>query len=118
MPRLRVIVLDKDVNDIGNTYRYALWADVPVSRQTFYANAANKSQWTGALASDNTNLQNGSVAESVSEQRVPTGATLAQVEAFLQTQWTNYQNYITNFNPWAFYGSTWDGTTWTITTVA
>lgn len=117
MPRLRVIVLDQDQNDLNN-YRYALWADVPVGRQTFYANPSAKSAWTGATTTDNTNLQNGSVVEQVSTQRVPSGSTLAQIEAFLQTQATNYQTFITNFNPWSHYGSTWDGTTWNVVTVA
>ncbi len=116
MPRLNVIVLDKNATDTdGNTWNFALWADVPVARQSHYANASLTSAWSGATAADNTALQNGSVVEKVSSQRVPQGTTLAQFETFLQNQWTLYQNYITAYNPWIRYGSTWDGTTWTVT---
>ena len=118
MPRLRVIFLAGTPDD-PNTWQAALWADVPASRQTFYADPTNtrKSAWDGATAADNTNLQNGSVAEQVITQRVPPGTNISQIETYLQNVWTNYQNQITNNNPWVHYGSTWDGTTWNIVTV-
>jgi len=114
MPRLNVIVLDRTPDDV----HVALWADVPVSRQTFYANAAAKSVWTGATPADNTNLQNGSVVEQVTTQRIVQGTTIPQMEVILQGVWQSYQNDITNNNPWSHYGSTWDGTTWTVVTVS
>jgi hypothetical protein len=114
MPRLRIIVLDQPG---GNTlsYNVAFWADVPAARQSYYANAAAVSAWKDALPADTTALQNGSVVEQVMPHQLPPGTTLAQIEAYLQTQWQNYQTQITNFNPWIHYGSTWDGTSWVIT---
>lgn len=117
MARMRVIVLDQPQGEPDH-YRYALWADVPVARQSFYANPNAKSAWAGALAADNTALQNGSVVEDVRDQRVIPGTTLAQVETYLQNRWSDYQTYITNYNPWLHYGSTWDGTTWVVQTGA
>jgi hypothetical protein len=117
MPRLNVIVLAQSPEDV-NTYQVVLWADVPVARQTYYANPNAKSAWSGATTTDNTNLQTGAVVESIASQRVPPNTPLAQIEAFLQQQWTAYQNQITNYNPWIHYGSTWDGTTWTVLTGA
>jgi hypothetical protein len=117
MPRLNVIVLDQTPTD-PNTYRVVFWADVPMARQTYYANAAATSAWKDATAADNQALQNGSVVENTQTWRVTAGSTLAQIEAHLQTQWQAYQTYITNFNPWIHYGSTWDGTTWIITSGA
>lgn len=110
MPRLNVIVLTQTGGDLSA----AMWADVPAARQQYYANAGAKSAWTGATTQDNTNIQSGSVAETVVVQRVPAGATLNQIENFLQNLWQQYQTSITNANPWLHYGSTWDGTTWTI----
>lgn len=115
MPRLRVIILDQPDGDPSN-YNYALWADVPAARQSFYANPSAVSAWKGALAADNTALQNGSVIELVTSQRVPPGSSLAQIETFLQNRWQDYQTFITNYNAWSHYGSTWDGTTWTVVT--
>jgi|SRR5215472_14886434 len=112
MPRLNVIILDQHQDD-PNTWNAVLWADVPTARQVRYANPDAKSAWSGATAADNTNLQNGSVVELLMAQRTAAGTTLAQLEALLQTQWTNYQSSITSYNPWRFSGTNWDGTTWT-----
>jgi len=109
--RFKIIILDKDAND--PVYRYLLWADVPAARQPFYANASATSAWTDATAGDLAALQNGSVVERQGELRVPSGSTLAQVQAFLQARWSEFQNQVTNDNPWVRYGTTWDGTTWT-----
>jgi hypothetical protein len=117
MPRLRVIVLAQDPSDV-NTYGVVFWADVPAARQTYYANPNAKSAWTGATTADNTNLQTGTVVEQSFTQRVPPGTAIGQVEAFLAQAWTDYQNQINAYNPWIHYGSTWDGTTWTVLTGA
>src|SRR6266516_819663 len=117
MPRLRVIILEQPP-DNASAYKYVLWADVPVVRRSFYANANAKSAWTGATTADNTALQDGSVAEEVSIQSVPIGTSLIQVENFLQARWQAFQDKITSSNPWLHYGSTWDGVTWTVVTGA
>jgi len=117
MPRFNVIVLDQTPDD-PNTYRFAMWADVPAARQSRYASTSTSttfSAWTSASTADTDALKSGAVVEKVASQRVPAGSSLAQVEAFLQTQWAAYQATVTSYNPWQRYGSTWDGTTWVVT---
>lgn len=111
MPRLKIIILERTAPE---TYRYALWADVPAARQPFYAiaQAAFTSQWKDATAGDTTNFRNGSVAEKVDTIQVPPGSTVAQVKTFLQARWAEWQAAVTARNDWPFYGTTWDGTTW------
>jgi len=114
MPRLNVIILDQHPDDI-NTYNCVLWADVPAARQTHYTKPTGTvSAWPGATAADNTNLVNGSVAETVQPVRLPTGATAIALQQACQAAWTAFQNGITNNNFWVRYNSTWDGTTWTL----
>jgi hypothetical protein len=115
MPRLNVIFLAGDPSD-PNTWSAALWADVPAARQTYYVNSTAKSAWSGATTTDNTNLQSGVMVEKVISQRVPPGTSIAQIEMFLQNQWSAFQSEINNYNPWVHYGSTWDGNTWTVLT--
>ena len=95
------------------SYRYALWADVPVARQAFYARPGAVSAWTGASAAENAALAAGAVTEHVDHFVVPEGTPIAQVRALLQTQWQGFQGRITADNPWVRYGTFWDGTTWT-----
>ena len=112
MPRLRIILLDKDRND-PHVYNFLLWADVPVARQARYAQpAGTRSIWTGATTTDNANLVNGVVVERAETVKVQEGITLLQAQTLLQQAWTEYQAKITTTNPWSRYGTTWDGTTW------
>jgi hypothetical protein len=113
MPRLNVVILDQDPSD-PNTYNFLMWADVPAARQSFYARPGAVSAWNGAIATDNTALQNGSMVEKITSQRIPANSTLVQIENFLQQQWSAFQASINSNNPWVRYGSTWDGTTWVI----
>lgn len=114
MPRMRVIILGQDPINV-NTYNVLYWADVPAARQPFYANSAAVSAWAQATTVDNQNLQSGAVVESATVQTFPAGTVIGTIETYLQNEWSKYQAYINNFNPWIHYGSTWDGTTWNIT---
>jgi len=114
MPRLRVIILDATAED-SDTYNIVLWADVPAGRASWYAKTGAVSAWKDATATDNTAIANGSVAESLTVQRVPKGSGQPARQQFLQDLWTGWQTFVTNNNPWQRYGSTWDGTTWTNT---
>ena len=112
MPRLNIIVLNRPDDSNPNLYRLALWADVPATRQSFYAVNTFVSAWKDATGTDNTNLKNGAVLETVVELTVPSGWTLAQVQSEAESRWQKYQTFVTNRNPWVRYGTTWDGTTW------
>ena len=117
MPRLRVIVLEQTPDD-ADTFQILYWADVPAARQVHYADAnsppTKKSVWPLATAGDNAAIANGSVAEQASFARVTPGAGMAAMQAFLQTRWQEYQDYINAYNPWKRTNSTWDGTTWDV----
>lgn len=109
MARFRVIILEQEDTRI---FRYALWADAPAARQSFFADASRTSVWKQANAADNLALQNGSVIERTDKLVMPAGSTIAQARQALQDVWQQFQNGVTNDNPWVRYGSTWDGTTW------
>ena len=111
MPSKLIIVLNK--NKQTGLFRCALWADVPATRQPFYADAGAKSSWTGASVAENTAIAEGQVAERVIDVPVSDGATPAQLRSELLNQQVRFQAEITDRNPWIRYGSFFDGTTWT-----
>ena len=129
MARLRIIVLDRSKDDL-NQWRCAFWADVPAARQALYANkevlvngvwtlVPRRSAWRDALTADNTALDNGSMTELVDTVSVDPTLTVVQIEALLQTRWQAFQDQVNiAAHPWKRYGSTWDGTTWTITNIS
>ena len=109
MPRLKIIILDKT----GDKLNVAMWADVPVERQPFYADPAKTSAWKDALAADNTALQTGAVVELLRHFDFPGGENLAGVKSELVAAWNGFQAKVTASNPWRRYGTVWDGASWT-----
>ena len=105
----KIIILDK--TEAGR-FRYVLWADVPILRQSMYASPGASSAFKNASAAELDALKNGSVVEmsdvlAIDNLTIPT----AQIE--LQKLWTEFQNRINAHNPWNRYGSFWDGAAWT-----
>jgi hypothetical protein len=97
----------------ANSYRYALWADVPAARQSMYAQVGKVSAWKGASAPENAAIAAGQVVESVDQFDVAPGTTIASVQATLLAAQAAYQASITSANPWNRYGTFHDGVSWT-----
>jgi hypothetical protein len=122
MPK-KIIILDKLGESSNVSYRVAFWLSVPSTRWAFYVKPAGmnpngsavpfKSEWKDATEPENQDLRDGKVTEIIREFVLPTGATLAQVQAYLQTKHTELQTFIDGYNAWVRYGSYWDGTSWT-----
>lgn len=122
----RIIILE-DLRpgsaDGASVYRYALWLDVPLARQTFYANgsatsAVNKGL-NAASAAELSAIQSGAILEIV-EQIDVRGLTLAQIQSALVSRFNTVQAFVNGAgaNSWDHYGTVWDGTVWTLNTVA
>ena len=120
----QIIILENQNPGRGATdpisYRYAFWLSVPFARQTFFANATATSSVRDASAGELTAIQSGSIKEVVAVFTVIPGTTIAQIESSLVTQFSAAQTALNSLaaNSWDHYGTTWDGTTWTLNTVA
>ena len=108
MARFKIIILETN----GNEVNYAFWADVPLARQPFYADAGKVSAWKGATAADNAALQNGSVVEKTDSIVFEPSAGAPRIRQELEALHNRFQNKITAHNPWSKYGTTLD-TVWT-----
>jgi hypothetical protein len=116
MPRLRVIALEKTG---PNTYRYALWADVPTARQQFFASTSIMSVYKFATSGDIANLQSGAYVEYVGQVEVGSTQNMTQIQAILDATQQSFQNGITNNNRWQFYGTNLSSSgVWTTTGIA
>jgi len=111
----RVIILEK-LSNSPLVFRYALWADVPLARQPFYAvtQAGTVSAWKDASASDNAAIQSGAVKETVDTINLSQAQTVADAQAALQAIWAAYQAATNAFDPWQRYGTFMDASNnWT-----
>jgi len=100
------------------TIRYLLRANVPLARQPYYANAELVSAYPDTSQADLTALRAGQVVERVDEVNVG-GSTVAQIQAALVEAQAAFQAAANSqaANKWKYWGSSWDGTTWTLSGV-
>lgn len=116
--RFQIIALTRATDGVRVTWKLAFWYNVPAARQKFYASASKMSVWIDATAADNTALQNGSVFEEIVQYSPDDSENTAQIESGAAALWTARNTAFQNFNPWSNYGTTYDGTTWVVATVA
>lgn len=114
----KIIILDRTGLPSDQNYRAAFWLDVPASRQAFYANPAAASAVKGATAAEVLAIQSGAIVEEVVEVGATAGTGQAALLARLVSRYNDRQAEFTARNPWARYGSSWDGSAWTPVTVA
>lgn len=108
----KIIILETTSNRL---IRYVMWADVPTARQKFYADPNFVSAWIDAPTVDSVNVSNlrsGALVERVAEERIDGSAAL--IRTTLEARLAAYQAEIAARNNWSKYGTTFDGTTWTV----
>ena len=94
---------------------YVLRADVPAQRQPFFADPSAVSADKTISAEDLGRLRSGALDETARTGNF-SGMTLAQIRTALQAEQAAFQAATTAdgpMNQWKFYGTCWDGTTWT-----
>jgi hypothetical protein len=97
--------------------RYGVWlcTTKPVPRSGFTSAWTAGPGSTGATTAQNNALVAGSFIETVLVENFPASSTTAEIQTFLQRVWQTQQAQLANnTQPGAFYGSTWNGTTWTV----
>lgn len=114
----KIIILERTDIPSDLNFNVLFWADVPAARQSFYANPTATSQNKQATAGELSALQSGAIVEKVQKFNFLAGTPIATIQAALIDAFNTYQTYINTYNPWVRYGTKWDGTTWTMNSVA
>jgi hypothetical protein len=108
----KIIILDR-LPDTKVGFQFLLWAEVPASRQKQYADPNKVSAYKDASTDELQALKDGKIVEKVEEIRFDKVKTMAEVKSALEERWTRFQNEVNSTNNWDYYGTYWDGTTWT-----
>ena len=111
----RIIVVETGNPWLGQlSVTCALWATVPSNLQVKYTQGTDwKSIYADATTTEIASIQAGSVTEKVFSTNVPVGTSTAVIKGILQDAFAVFQNSVTNDNRYQFYGTFWDGTSWT-----
>lgn len=111
----KIIVLKTGSPWVGQrSITYAMWATVPAGREGKYAQPSSWiSAFDGADAAELSDLRSGVLVERVDTTNVPSNAPIATIKSILIDAFNSFQTQITNESTYQFYGTFWDGTTWT-----
>lgn len=118
----QIIVYQANIKNGFTELHWAFWLSVPTNLQAQFDNSgfvsvvptynATSCPW-GITSTELTNLQNGTYTEVLGQGQLPTTVTAAQVEAYLQNQYSTQQTALNNQAPAKLYvGASYDGTTW------
>lgn len=111
----QIIILGTGTPWIGQrSITYALWATVPSNLQIKYAKESTwESAYVEATTTELASLRAGATVEKVETTNVPTTVGVATIKTILQNSFTTFQTQVTNDNTYQFYGTFYDGTSWT-----
>lgn len=112
----RKIIINKRI-DVNGYFEvsYYFWLSVPVARQTFYANANLVSAAPFVTAGELISIQTGLVIEQSGVASFPIGTSTGAVGAALVTKFNAAQATLNAISDFSYFGSYWDGTSWTVT---
>ena len=111
----RQIIIQERINIPSDfSFRYVFWASIPATRQSFNVNALATSTVKDATAAEILAIQNGQIIEQQNTANYISGTPIASIQADLIAKFNAFQAQVTAQNPWTFYGTSWDGTTWTV----
>ena len=114
----KIIILERINEPSDFSFRFAMYATVPATRESKYLNAEK----TSAVASlDPTQLQlikDGKIVESIETAEFLAGTPIATIQAELIKRQQAFQAKVDATNPWKYYGTAYDGTKWTVTQTA
>lgn len=110
----KIIITTRKDNTNYFEVSYLLWLTPPAARQAFYTQATKTSSAPNIIPAELTAIQTGSVLEQGGIASFPSGTTNGVVAADIITKFNTAQTALNNISDYAYYGSSWDGTTWTL----
>ena len=110
----RKIIIQNRINEPSDfSFRFVMWADVPAARQPFYADQTKGSSVKDVTAQELQDIKDGKILERSETAEFIAGTSAAAIRSYLISQFNQFQTEANSRNPWQFYGTFWDGSTWT-----
>ncbi len=110
----KIIILSRGIDPGDIPVDFILWLEVPSNRQVFYADANAASAYGGATTGEIDDLKSGAKTEVPGRIVFPGGTTLTQMGQRLVQEFNTQQELLNNETKWTYYGTYWDGTSWTV----
>lgn len=110
----RKIIIQERLDEPSDlNFRYVLRADVPLARRPYYADAGKVSLLKDATAEETQEVKTGAVIEREGKASFAAGTQTAAIRAQLVNVFGVFQAEVDGHNAFKFFGTYWDGVSWT-----
>jgi stage V sporulation protein SpoVS len=110
----KIIILTKENKSGYFEIQYLFWLTVPVSQQPLRVSATVTSSYRDASTAEIQAIQVGQIAEVSGMVGYTQGTSNATVTADLISRYNSAQVNLNTESQWHYYGTYWDGTSWTL----
>ena len=110
----KIIIMEKIPQQNFFTVNYIFWLDVPLAQQPLRANQSLMSAYPGATTQEIQDIKDGKILEHGGNTSYNMDATNIQIATDLQMRYVVEQNALNNSMKYNYYGTYWDGTSWTV----
>lgn len=114
----KIIVQDEILESSDLSINYVLWLSVPAGKEVIYANLDAVSVVKDVTQGELDALKAGQVIEKKRKINLPKESTITSIKSALEEIYNSDQSLINSRNTYKYYGSFWDGTTWTLGGIA
>lgn len=95
-------------------FECVFWLTTPAAQIPFRANASLTSTAPGITAGELTSLQSGSVTELIKTISFQKGTAIGAIGSGIVAAYNQEQLVLNNAKDFQYFGSSWDGTSWTV----
>jgi hypothetical protein len=114
----KIIILERINEPSDFSFRFAMYATTPATRESKYLSAEKTSAVAGLDPTQLQLIKDGKIVESIETAEFLAGTTMKTIQDELIKRQEAFQAKVDATNPWKYYGTAWDGTKWTVTQTA
>lgn len=110
----KIIILERINEPSDFSFRFAMYAVAPASRESKYADATKTSAVATIDPADLQAIKEGKIIESIETAEFVAGTPIKTIQDELIKRQEAFQAKVDATNPWKYYGTAWDGSKWTV----
>lgn len=110
----KIIILERINEPSDFSFRFAMYAEAPATRESKYASTEKTSAVANIDAEQLDLIKQGKIIESIETAEFVAGTPMKTIQDELIKRQEAFQAKVTATNPWKYYGTAWNGTNWSV----
>lgn len=110
----QIVILERTPVQNYVSVTAVFWIPVPSGREMLYSDPNKTSAYRGISSGEMSELKDGKVVEIYNSNSFDASMTVSQIGQVLVDQWNEARAGVTGVNTLGYYGTNWNGTSWTV----